>query len=144
MLRILQRCKDGLRLKVALKPHACAITALAYSPDGQTLATGASDGAVFFVASGSASNYAPIGFMRRAEGEAKAAAAVTAVGWSADSRALMVGYSDGALLELKAPLPGVADTSETFELPLDARDYDLEPLREQLRADPVAFEAESL
>ena len=40
---------NKINLIHAAKPHGCGVTALAVSPDGQRLASAASDGSVFFL-----------------------------------------------------------------------------------------------
>ena len=98
VVRVLLRCKDGLKLKYAIKPHRVKIHALAYSPDARVLATGADDGAVFFISV--EKGYAPIGFV-------PGKAAVTTICWAeasidAPEPVLMVGYADGTVREMVA------------------------------------------
>ena len=133
VLRILARCKDGLQLKSALKPHPVALSALAYSPDGAHLATGAADGSVFFL-SVNRGAYSPVGFMnfppKKGAADNATPPAVTTLVWAAED-ALCVGYADGTVAQLN--LPTEVDTSETFELAFDGIVYNEMPIVEARR-----------
>jgi len=133
VLRILARCKDGLQLKSALKPHPVALSALAYSPDGAHLATGAADGSVFFL-SVNRGTYSPVGFMnfppKKGAADNAVPPAVTTLVWAAED-ALCVGYADGTVAQLN--LPTEVDTSETFELAFDGIVYNEMPIVEARR-----------
>ena len=132
VVRVLTRCKDGLQLRAALKPHAVAVATLEYSPDGSHLATGAADGSVFFL-SVQHGQYVPIGFM-----PAKTKAAVTSMAWS-DETALLVGYADGTCAELT--LPEQPDTSETYELPFEGKPFEFTAVIDVRRAAAKAAKA---
>ena len=122
VVRILARCKDGLQLKTAFKPHNVGVACLQYSPDGLHLATGATDGCVFFISS-KGGEYKPIGFMPTST---KSTAAVTSLVWSSED-ALLVGYADGTCAELTLPGAGhVRDVRASLRghplrLPADCR-----------------------
>ena len=137
VVRILSRCKDGLQLRTAFKPHRVAVKALAYSPDGAYLATGAADGCVFFITV-ARGEYSPIGFMPPSLEEGQQPASVTTMAWSADDT-LLVGYADGSCAELNVPTD--VDTTESYELPFDGRVFDMTPIVEYRRA---AAKAEAL
>lgn len=128
VVRVLLRCKDGLKLKHALKPHRVRINTLLYSPDARVLATGAEDGSIFFISV--AKGYAPIGFVT-------GGSAVVAMCWAEQSAhitepLLMVGYRDGRIREITCPLD--ADVEDTYELQVSSRDFDLTPLLELKKA----------
>ena len=129
VVRILARCKDGLQLRTAFKPHGVAIGAMAYSPDGAHLATGAADGSVFFITV-ARGEYSPVGFVPPSLEEGQSASAVTALVWSADD-SLLVGYADGTCAELA--LPTDVDTTESYELPFEGRVFDMTPIIEYRR-----------
>ena len=122
-LRVLQRCSDGMRLHHVVKPHACRLTHVLYSPNGRILVTGAEDGALFFLSV--VEKYKPLGFMQ-------ANAAVTALCWAHDSAALIVAFADGAVLSLTPPTTDV-DTTESYALPLAANEFELDTLRLAIR-----------
>ena len=108
-------------MKHAIKPHKAKIVALAYSPEAKVLATGAEDGTVFFI--NAKEDYVPIGFV-------PGPSAVTAICWvdiDAAEPKLMVGYEDGTLREVTCPSD--ANSEETFELEVDEREFDTEPLQ---------------
>ena len=50
VVRILLRCSDGFKVIDCFKPHSKKVTVVRFSPDGNVLATGSSDGTVFFLA----------------------------------------------------------------------------------------------
>ena len=127
VVRVLTRCKDGLHLKQAFKPHTVPIVSVAYSPDGRHLASGAQDGAVFFIAI-TRTGYTPVGFMNPPNG---ANTAVTSLAWASED-ALFVGYADGRVAELT--LPAEPDTSETYALPFEGKLLDTMPIVEYRRA----------
>ncbi|KAG8464582.1 hypothetical protein KFE25_009950 [Diacronema lutheri] len=110
-VRVLQRCADSFKLVGAFKPHAAAVTVLAYSPSGHQFATAGADGVVFFFMADAA--YTPIGFVLVAEG----GAGVSALTWHNDSRRMLVGTTNGCVYELVAPV-GEVDTTVSYELSL--------------------------
>ena len=134
VVRVLVRCKDGLHLRAALKPHAVSVNAVAYSPDGNHLATGGADGCVFFIAVAQGA-YSPIGFMTAPalskKGHSTISPSVTVLKWSSDDT-LYVGYSDGVMAELSLPMN--VDTSETFALPFAGKTLDAGPIIQYRRA----------
>ncbi|KAL1522827.1 hypothetical protein AB1Y20_017796 [Prymnesium parvum] len=145
VVRVLKRCKDGLKLMHALKPHRAKITALVYSPDARLLATGAEDGTIFLISV--KNKYSPIGFVT-------GTAAVTTLSWaeqsvSSEEPLLMAGYVDGTIREIVCPLE--ADVEDTYELKVKDREFDVTPLmelkkaikREELAAEERAAKADA-
>jgi WD40 repeat protein len=118
-LRVLQVCRDGLRLLAALKPHATGIRHVLYSPDGSLLVTTAADASVFFI--DATKSYAALGFMQLP-------APATAACWAADGASLLVSHGH-ELVALAAPEPGTLDSTQTFFLPLAATPLGLEEIR---------------
>lgn len=116
-LRCAARCNGVWKLTHASRPHSRELTALACTHDGTALATGSSNGTVFFfvVSSSQMGLITPLACT-------SAGAPVTALSWSPDCRSLLVGCADGAICELLAPLRSV-DTSESYVVSLSRRDY---------------------
>ncbi|KAK3256942.1 hypothetical protein CYMTET_33952, partial [Cymbomonas tetramitiformis] len=114
-VRILSRCADEWKLIVCLKPHKSAVTVLAFSPDGNILATASKDKTIFFfnISEGA---YEPIAFIT-------ISAPITAIGWKEDSTKFLVGCNNGDVIELMCPRVDV-DTSKTFEIDLPAAFYE--------------------
>ncbi len=142
VVRVLTRCKDGLQLKQALKPHTVPVAAIAFSPDGNHLASGAKDGCVFFIAI-TRTGYAPVGFMpppTAASEVARSPPSVTSLVWASED-ALYVGYNDGTVAELTLPVE--PDTSETYALPFEGKLLDMMPIVEYRRALAKAAKAKA-
>ncbi|XP_071428347.1 cilia- and flagella-associated protein 44 [Pithys albifrons albifrons] len=99
-----------INLKQAFKPHAAAVTALAYERNGDVFATGSKDKRVFFFAT--KDEYKPIGFIR-------VPGPVQALQWSPSSHEksmLLVLCENGFAVQVPAPLPGEQDTVSTYEI----------------------------
>uniref|UniRef100_A0A8C6J259 Cilia- and flagella-associated protein 44 n=1 Tax=Melopsittacus undulatus TaxID=13146 RepID=A0A8C6J259_MELUD len=99
-----------LNLRKALKPHAAAVTALAYERNGAVLATGSKDKTVFFFAV--EDEYEPIGFIC-------VPGPVQALQWSPPSHAqstLLILCENGFVLQVPAPVPGEHNTASTYQL----------------------------
>ncbi|XP_065532760.1 cilia- and flagella-associated protein 44 isoform X1 [Lathamus discolor] len=99
-----------LNLKKALKPHAAAVTALAYERNGAVLATGSKDKTVFFFAV--EDEYEPIGFIC-------VPGPVQALQWSPPSHAqstLLILCENGFVLQVPAPVPNEHNTASTYQL----------------------------
>ncbi|KFO08610.1 WD repeat-containing protein 52, partial [Balearica regulorum gibbericeps] len=97
-------------LKQAFKPHATAVTALAYERNGDVLATGSKDKTVFFFAV--EDEYKPIGFIC-------VPGPVQALQWSPPSHVtstLLILCENGFALQVPAPLPGEQDTVSTYQI----------------------------
>ncbi|KAH7291709.1 hypothetical protein KP509_29G029600 [Ceratopteris richardii] len=103
------------------------VTAVSYSSDGDILATSSLDATVFFFHS--SNRYKPLGFV-------KAPGPVTCIDWSPNGMNLLVGCSNGKILEIARPGYEV-DSSITFELSLPSKSYtfllpDLKDITQQL------------
>ncbi|XP_054683235.1 cilia- and flagella-associated protein 44 [Grus americana] len=99
-----------INLKQAFKPHATAVTALAYERNGDVLATGSKDKTVFFFAV--EDEYEPIGFIC-------VPGPVQALQWSPPSHVtstLLILCENGFALQVPAPLPGEQDTVSTYQI----------------------------
>ncbi|XP_061222638.1 cilia- and flagella-associated protein 44 isoform X1 [Neopsephotus bourkii] len=99
-----------LNLKKALKPHAAAVTALAYERNGAVLATGSKDKTVFFFAV--EDEYEPIGFIC-------VPGPVQALQWSPPSHAqntLLILCENGFVLQVPVPVPNEHNTASTYQL----------------------------
>ncbi|XP_037245690.1 cilia- and flagella-associated protein 44 [Falco rusticolus] len=99
-----------ISLKQAFKPHAAAVTALAYERNGDVLATGSKDKTVFFFAVGD--KYEPIGFIC-------VPGPVQALQWSPPShvkRTLLILCENGFVLQVPAPSPEEQDTVSTYQI----------------------------
>lgn len=137
VVRVLTRCKDGLALRTAFKPHTVPIAAIAYSANGAYLASGAADGSVFFITVRDGV-YAPLALMAPPPpAEGKGVAAITTLAWATDD-ALYAGYSDGSFAELVVPLD--VDTSETYETAFNGQIFDDTPMvdHQHQRADTAS------
>ncbi|GFR82702.1 cilia- and flagella-associated protein 44-like [Elysia marginata] len=115
-------------LKQAFKPHNGPVTAMAFDGKGEVLATGSSDGTVFFLYVSEV--YDPIGFI-------KVPGAVRQLVWTPEKfkrTALMVVCEDGVVLEVDAPEPGNFDTSHTFEISgLPIKSFKFKSIKSHLR-----------
>ncbi|KAK3770719.1 hypothetical protein RRG08_037905 [Elysia crispata] len=115
-------------LKQAFKPHNGPVTAMAFDGKGEVLATGSSDGTVFFLYVSEV--YDPIGFI-------KVPGAVRQLVWTPEKfkrTALMVVCEDGVVVEVDAPEPGNFDTSHTYEISgLSLRSYKFKSIKSHLR-----------
>ncbi|XP_009865400.1 PREDICTED: WD repeat-containing protein 52, partial [Apaloderma vittatum] len=99
-----------INLKKAFKPHATAVTALAYERNGHVLATGSKDKTVFFFAV--EDEYEPIGFIC-------VPGPVQALQWSPPSHAkstLLILCENGFVLQVPAPVPEERDTASTYQI----------------------------
>ncbi|XP_009945583.1 PREDICTED: WD repeat-containing protein 52 [Leptosomus discolor] len=99
-----------IKLKQAFKPHATAVTALAYERNGDVLATGSKDKTVFFFAV--EDEYKPIGFIR-------VPGPVQALQWSPPSHVkstLLILCENGFALQVPAPFPEEQDTVSTYQI----------------------------
>ncbi|KAM6381907.1 LOW QUALITY PROTEIN: cilia- and flagella-associated protein 44 [Alca torda] len=99
-----------INLKQAFKPHATAVTALAYERNGDVLATGSKDKTFFFAVE---DEYKPIGFIR-------VPGPVQALQWSPPShvseRAHCSYLCESFALQVPAPLPEEHDTTSTYQI----------------------------
>uniref|UniRef100_A0A8C0BKU2 Cilia and flagella associated protein 44 n=1 Tax=Buteo japonicus TaxID=224669 RepID=A0A8C0BKU2_9AVES len=99
-----------INLKHVFKPHATAVTALAYERNGDVLATGSKDKTVFFFAV--EDEYRPIGFIC-------VPGPVHALQWSPPSHVksmLLILCENGFALQVPAPLPEEQDTVSTYQI----------------------------
>ncbi|KFP55477.1 WD repeat-containing protein 52, partial [Cathartes aura] len=99
-----------INLKQAFKPHATAVTALAYERNGDVLATGSKDKTVFFFAV--EDEYEPIGFIC-------VPGPVRALQWSPPSHVkstLLILCENGFALQVPAPIPEEQDTASTYQI----------------------------
>ncbi|KAM9388219.1 cilia- and flagella-associated protein 44 [Phaethornis superciliosus] len=99
-----------INLKQAFKPHATAVTALAYEQNGDVLATGSKDKTVFFFAVGD--KYEPIGFI-------SVPGPVQALQWSPPTHVksmLLILCENGFVLQVPAPVPEEQDTASTYQI----------------------------
>ncbi|XP_009328783.1 PREDICTED: WD repeat-containing protein 52 [Pygoscelis adeliae] len=99
-----------INLKQAFKPHATAVTALAYERNGDVLATGSKDKTVFFFAV--EDEYKPIGFIC-------VPGPVQALQWSPPSHmktTLLILCENGFALQVPGPLPEEQDTVSTYQI----------------------------
>ncbi|KAM9277709.1 cilia- and flagella-associated protein 44 [Cariama cristata] len=99
-----------INLKQAFKPHAAAVTALAYERNGDVLATGSKDKTVFFFAV--EDKYEPIGFIC-------VPGPVQALQWSPPSHVkstLLILCENGFALQVPVPLPEEQDTVSTYQI----------------------------
>uniref|UniRef100_A0A672TLJ5 Cilia- and flagella-associated protein 44 n=1 Tax=Strigops habroptila TaxID=2489341 RepID=A0A672TLJ5_STRHB len=99
-----------LNLKKALKPHAAAVTAMAYERNGAVLATGSKDKTVFFFAV--EDEYEPIGFIC-------VPGPVQALQWSPPSHVqstLLILCENGFVLQVPVPVPKEQNTASTYQL----------------------------
>ncbi|RMC07720.1 hypothetical protein DUI87_17199 [Hirundo rustica rustica] len=99
-----------INLKQVFKPHAAAVTALAYESKGDVFATGSKDKTVFFFAV--MDEYKPIGFI-------SVPGPVQALHWSPpshDKSTLLILCENGFAVQVPAPLPGKQDTATTYHI----------------------------
>ncbi|XP_009981330.1 PREDICTED: WD repeat-containing protein 52, partial [Tauraco erythrolophus] len=99
-----------INLKQAFKPHATAVTALAYERNGDVLATGSEDKTVFFFAV--EDEYKPIGFIC-------VPGPVQALQWSPPSHVkstLLILCGNGFALQVPAPVPEEQETVSTYQI----------------------------
>ncbi|XP_017587422.1 PREDICTED: cilia- and flagella-associated protein 44 isoform X1 [Corvus brachyrhynchos] len=99
-----------INLKQVFKPHAAAVTALAYERKGRVFATGSKDKTVFFFAI--EDEYKPIGFIC-------VPGPVQALQWSPpshDKSTLLILCENGFAVQVPAPLPGKQDTVTTYHI----------------------------
>ncbi|XP_014812720.1 PREDICTED: cilia- and flagella-associated protein 44 [Calidris pugnax] len=99
-----------INMKQAFKPHAAAVTALAYERSGDVLATGSKDKTVFFFAV--EDEYKPIGFIC-------VPGPVQALQWSPPSHVkstLLILCENGFALQVPAPIPEEHDTVSTYQI----------------------------
>ncbi|NXB07382.1 CFA44 protein, partial [Cnemophilus loriae] len=99
-----------INLKQVFKPHAAAVTALAYERKGHVFATGGKDKTVFFFAI--EDEYKPIGFI-------SVPGPVQALQWSPpshDKSTLLILCENGFAVQVPAPLPGKQDTVTTYHI----------------------------
>jgi WD40 repeat protein len=142
-LRVLYRGGDEWKRLLVLKPHTGAVAAIAYAPDGCTLATVSADGTVFFFAlrprtgaaeielasapeelrSSLALQHTPVGFVSLtplgADSTSGQLVAGTALCWAGDSGSLSVGCADGSIRVFVLP-PGGEWPSTPDNLDLEA------------------------
>ena len=134
VVRILLRCSDGFKVIDCFKPHSKKVTVVRFSPDGNVLATGSSDGTVFFLAAKYPKSppkapklpgvtLTPIGF-------AKAPGGVSAIQWHENMKdpKLLVGCESGHAFEMKSPnwkpgQPDSVDSTVTYEFEPTATHY---------------------
>ncbi|XP_030912490.1 cilia- and flagella-associated protein 44 [Geospiza fortis] len=99
-----------INLKQVFKPHAAAVTALAYEQKGGVFATGSKDKTVFFFAI--EDEYKPIGFIC-------VPGPVQALQWSPSSHGkstLLILCENGFAVQVPAPLRGKQDTVTTYHI----------------------------
>ncbi|RLV99058.1 hypothetical protein DV515_00010252, partial [Chloebia gouldiae] len=99
-----------INLKQVFKPHAAAVTALAYKPKGDVFATGSKDKTVFFFAI--EDEYKPIGFIC-------VPGPVQALQWSPpshDKSTLLILCENGFAVQVPAPLRGKHDAATTYHI----------------------------
>uniref|UniRef100_A0A8C3XZH1 Cilia- and flagella-associated protein 44 n=1 Tax=Catharus ustulatus TaxID=91951 RepID=A0A8C3XZH1_CATUS len=99
-----------INLKQVFKPHAAAVTALAYEQKGDVFATGSKDKTVFFFTV--EDEYKPIGFIC-------VPGPVQALQWSPpshDKSTLLILCENGFAVQVPAPLPGKQDTVTTYHI----------------------------
>uniref|UniRef100_A0A8C0V3G2 Cilia- and flagella-associated protein 44 n=1 Tax=Cyanistes caeruleus TaxID=156563 RepID=A0A8C0V3G2_CYACU len=99
-----------INLKQVFKPHAAAVTALAYEQKGDVFATGSKDRTVFFFAI--EDKYKPIGFIC-------VPGPVQALQWSPpshDKSTLLILCENGFAVQVPAPLPGMQDAMTTYHI----------------------------
>ncbi|XP_037992795.1 cilia- and flagella-associated protein 44 isoform X2 [Motacilla alba alba] len=99
-----------INLKQVFKPHAAAVTALAYEQKGDVFATGSKDKTVFFFAI--EDEYKPIGFIC-------VPGPVQALQWSPpshDKSMLLILCVNGFAVQVPAPLHGKQDTVTTYHI----------------------------
>ena len=122
VVRMLKEARDGLVLVHVFKPHTMPITCLSFTPTGDMLATGSEDGTIFFMkitkdADGVAKEITPIGFTSHG-------AVINSLAWCPDaSRLLVCVQGDAKVVELKRPVEEELDTSATFEITLESREF---------------------
>ncbi|XP_068191514.1 cilia- and flagella-associated protein 44-like [Antennarius striatus] len=118
-----------LRLKQALKPHSGPVTAIEYKHDGVILATGSSDGTVFFFNIGDA--YVPIGFIH-------VPGPVQALEWSPFSGSedkLLIMCRSGHVVEVQIGDLQAHCSANTFQLRgLPSRSFRFRSIKSQIRA----------
>ncbi len=139
VMRVLLRAAGEWKRLHVFKPHNARITAIDYSPDGGSLATGGEDNIVFLLTvarddgTPDGSDYIPVGFVRLP-------GRVNSLNWRGDSRAVLVGCGDGSVVEVPMPSGGAPPSESTFELTsLQTRSWRMEPPRRPLA--PVAAAA---
>ncbi|XP_068037168.1 cilia- and flagella-associated protein 44 isoform X3 [Anomalospiza imberbis] len=99
-----------INLKQVFKPHAAAVTALAYERKGDVFATGSKDKTVFFFAI--EDEYKPIGFIC-------VPGPVQALQWSPpshDKSTLLILCENGFAVQVPAPLCGKHDAATTYHI----------------------------
>ena len=105
VVRILVECRDGVRVKACFKPHTKAVVALAFSLDGETLATAGEDNTIFFI--GARDNWRPIGYINTD-------ATINCLTWGGEKGdRLAVAHKGGGLAEYAAPKIEDYDTTTT-------------------------------
>ena len=155
VVRVLLRCLDGFKTLWVGKPHKDAVTSACVSPDGTYCVTGSKDKTLFFFTTkfpailaangqgppppkpeeeaGDAKSDDGTGL---AEGEKSALEfkplayiptpdEVSTVSWHGDSAVLLVGCTNGDILEVERP-PQDVDTFKTFETQCKTRFYDFQ------------------
>ncbi|XP_037548007.1 cilia- and flagella-associated protein 44 [Nematolebias whitei] len=117
-----------LRLREAFKPHSAPVTAVAYKQNGLVLATGSSDGTVFFFMVGE--KYNPIGFIQ-------VPGPVQALEWSPHREdKLLVLCRSGHVVEVQSPGPETVASSRTFLLSgLPRRFFKFKSIKSQIKRD---------
>ena len=106
VVRVLTHTKDHWRLSVAAKPHKLNVTALGWTQDGQMLASVSGDGSIFYFHC--ANSFRPLGYTM-------VPGPITCMDWSHDGLKLLVGCSNGVIMEVGCPRTDI-DTSKSFIL----------------------------
>jgi len=133
MMRVFRANPTGtlVTLSKVCKPHDAPVTAIEFSDDGLLLATTGGDDTIFFFSVYKA--YEPLGFVTMP-------CPVLSLSWRPDKKALLVCCKDGSVLELDTTSVGNQDTSETYELQVDWKEYEfigfrpLQPKRKKKKA----------
>jgi WD40 repeat protein len=113
VFRVIKRCEDNFELLKVSKPHTAAITAIAYSQNGEVFVTSSRDSTIFFF--DVRNNYRPFGFV-------KTDSIPTCMAYKADDATLLVGFENGRVCEYNASRNKVLDyidSSQTYEFSME-------------------------
>jgi WD40 repeat protein len=105
VVRVLQRCSDGIQMINAFKSHSGRVSQVAVSVTGLA-AVGGHDGTIFFV---QLDPFTPIGFV-------SLGSPITSISWSMSGTHLVASTEAGRVVRMDRPHVEQFDTTATFEI----------------------------